>query len=172
MSNAQDGGADREGVARPDDAGASKARPDSTLETPPISAHTPPPHTDSAAPEAQASASASHPAEAGSIAAAGDVADGSSMESAPGETQQVPVRAVIDPRTVRRAPRFGRFAFAGLVVGVVVALLIYQLPIDPMTNARALLVILLILLGGLGMGTGYTVALLLDRRSMRQRPPK
>lgn len=94
------------------------------------------------------------------------------MESAPGETQQVPVRAVIDPRTVRRAPRFGRFAFAGLVVGVVVALLIYQLPIDPMTNARALLVILLILLGGLGMGTGYTVALLLDRRSMRQRPPK
>lgn len=81
----------------------------------------------------------------------------------------VRVRDAVDPGSVRRAPRYGRFAFAGLALGVLIAFLVYQLPVDPMINARALLLVLVILLGSVGIGAGYVLALLIDRRTLRAR---
>lgn len=81
----------------------------------------------------------------------------------------VRVRDAVDPSTVRRAPRYGRFAFLGFVLGVLVAFVVYQFPVDPRINARALLLVLVVLLGSIGIGAGYVVALLADRRSLRNR---
>lgn len=159
---------DPDHLARPDAPHAPHDKPDSTLESSPVSPYSAATHAATPDSSAQTSDEEEDVGADASAAQGRDAHEGSSMEHDPDEAPQLRVRSVVDPHTVRRAPRYGRFGFVGLVLGLVVAIIVYQFPIDPMTNARALLVILLILLGGAGLGAGYAVALMLDRRSLRR----
>ncbi len=84
---------------------------------------------------------------------------------------EVPVARVVDaadPVTVRQAPRYGRFALAGFLLG---ALLSLVLPLfgSSAYSLRDIVLVLLIALGPIGTFAGLGLALLLDRRSLRRR---
>jgi len=77
---------------------------------------------------------------------------------------------VADPSRVRRAPRYGRFGFLGLLLGVVVALVLTVLPVGADNLPRGTLFLLLLLATGtVGVFAGLTWALVADRRSLRRR---
>ncbi|HLV03342.1 hypothetical protein [uncultured Georgenia sp.] len=82
-----------------------------------------------------------------------------------------PVARVVDaadPATVRRAPRYGRFALAGAVLGALLSLVLAPLGSSGY-SLRDVVIVLLIALGPIGTFAGLGVALLLDRRSLRRR---
>lgn len=96
--------------------------------------------------------------------------EASSLEQEPAtDGSMVHVHEAAHPSKRRRAPRYGRFAFTGFVVGLVLAIVLTALPIGVDVNARALFLILAIILGGLGILAGYTLALILDRRSIKEK---
>lgn len=74
---------------------------------------------------------------------------------------------------MRRAPRYGRFAVVGFLLGAVLAAVLTQLPQDQTPLAqyapRDVFLILLIALGVVGTLAGLTWALISDRRSLRRR---
>lgn len=77
---------------------------------------------------------------------------------------------VADPSRVRRAPRYGRFALAGLLLAMAVSFGLTFVPgaEDGLTR-RNLFFLLLLGLGSLGIVLGLLVALWTDRRSLRRR---
>ncbi|ACQ81766.1 hypothetical protein Bcav_3524 [Beutenbergia cavernae DSM 12333] len=91
--------------------------------------------------------------------------------------ERVVISDVADPGHVRRAPRYGSFAFAGIVVGGILALLLVQFralrvvipPPGPSLDAGGLFLLTWVYLGILGAFVGLGLALWLDRRSMRRR---
>lgn len=93
------------------------------------------------------------------------------QDGAPDAPQdEAPVARVLDaadPGTVRRAPRYGRFAFAGLVVGAVLALVLALLGVSEY-SLRDVFLILVIALGTVGVLAGLSWALISDRRSLRR----
>ncbi|WP_448073603.1 hypothetical protein [Georgenia yuyongxinii] len=89
--------------------------------------------------------------------------------TAPEEGPLYRVADVVDPETVRHAPRFGRFVLLGVVLGALLALALAVLT-PPSDLARSDLFWLLFLgLGVTGGMAGLGVAVVLDRRSWRRR---
>jgi hypothetical protein len=77
---------------------------------------------------------------------------------------------VVDPASVRRAPRYSRFAVTGLLLGLLAAAVLALLPVpDPFASAGTLMLVLGIVLGGVGALVGLLVAVLAERRSLRGR---
>lgn len=77
------------------------------------------------------------------------------------------------PATLRRAPRYRAFAVAGVVVGVLVAVVAVAVS-GPAEDGAPLgtfsvLGLLAVVLGGFGALLGTAVAVLVDRRSVRAR---
>lgn len=98
-------------------------------------------------------------------------AEAAPAEQAPAETGPVHrVVDVADPSRVRRAPRYGRFALAGLLLAMAVSFGLTFVPgaEDGLTR-RNLFFLLLLALGSLGIVLGLLVALWTDRRSLRRR---
>lgn len=88
----------------------------------------------------------------------------------PDDAPVVRARDVADDSRVRRAPRYGRFGFAGFLVGVVLSVALTFLPVAGTDLSRGSLVLLLLLtLGTVGVFAGLLLALLADRRSLRRR---
>lgn len=95
-------------------------------------------------------------------------AEATTSEQDPAEPE-VRVVDVVDRRTVRQAPRYGRFVLAGVILGAVVSMLLAFLT-PPSQYARGDLFWILFLGLGLLLGVGAAVlALVLDRRSVRRR---
>ncbi|WP_225755468.1 hypothetical protein [Actinotalea sp. Marseille-Q4924] len=75
------------------------------------------------------------------------------------------------PATLRRAPRYRGFAFAGVLVGVLAAVVAVVVsgpardgaPLDTVS----VVLLLAVVLGGFGALLGTAVAVLVDRRSLR-----
>ncbi len=86
--------------------------------------------------------------------------------SVTGGEDAVPVTAVVDPRTVRRAPRFKAFAWTGVVVGLIVSAVLNLFALEPghPTWSRSILT-LEVTLAALVVGVVW--ALVADRRSRR-----
>lgn len=84
----------------------------------------------------------------------------------PTPAETVPVTEVVDPRTVRRAPRFKAFAWTGVVVGLIVSAALNLFALEPghPTWSRSILT-LEVTLAGLVVGVVW--ALIADRRSRR-----
>ena len=83
---------------------------------------------------------------------------------APADT--VPVTAVVDPRTVRRAPRFKAFAVTGIVVGLLVSAALNVFALEPGHPGWSRSILTLeVTLAGLVVGVVW--ALVADRRSRR-----
>lgn len=105
-------------------------------------------------------------------APAGD-ADAGPTTDAESPAAAGPVHRVVDvadPSRVRRAPRYGRFAFAGLLLAVVVSFGLTFVPgAETGLTRRNLFFLLLLGLGSLGILFGLLVALWTDRRSLRRR---
>jgi hypothetical protein len=81
------------------------------------------------------------------------------------------IAALAAPSTTRRAPRYGRFAFAGVLVGALVSALAAILGPQPEGLGRGTIFLLVFLaLGSLGALTGVLLAIAADRRSLRRRP--
>ncbi len=82
------------------------------------------------------------------------------------------IAALAAPSTTRRAPRYGRFALAGVIVGALVSALAAILGPEPETLSRGTIFLLVFLaLGSLGALIGVLLAIAADRRSLRgQRP--
>ena len=80
------------------------------------------------------------------------------------------VRDLADESRIRRAPRYGRFALLGLILGAVVSLALTFVPVpNPELTRSDLFFLLLIGLGPAGIFAGLAGALLADRRSLRRR---
>ena len=80
---------------------------------------------------------------------------------------------VVDTSRVRRAPLYGRFGFAGVVVGALLSLGLTFVPVPQDQLSRgSLFLLLLIGLGTAGVLGGLAWALVLDRRSLRRRDGK
>lgn len=109
-----------------------------------------------------------------------DPAEIESAEIEPAETDALPpgavevverarVAAVADPARVRRAPRFGRFAFAGVVLGAIIAFALAAFGTEnPVLDTGGLFLLLWIFLGSLGALVFCGLAVWLDRRSARR----
>ena len=80
---------------------------------------------------------------------------------------------VADASRRRRAPRYGRFAVVGFLLGAVIAAVLTQFPQGDTPLAqydpRDVFLILLLGLGTVGVLAGLTWALISDRRSLRRR---
>lgn len=80
------------------------------------------------------------------------------------------VRDVADPSRVRRAPRYGRFALAGVVLAALVSFGLTFVPgAEEGLTRRNLFLLLLLSLGCLGILLGVLAAMWSDRRSLRRR---
>jgi hypothetical protein len=94
---------------------------------------------------------------------------GTEIDAEPDPGPDVRVADVVDRRTVRHAPRFGRFILAGVALGAVLAFLLAILT-PPSQYARSDLFWILFL--GLGFVCGIAaagLAVVLDRRSLARR---
>lgn len=79
--------------------------------------------------------------------------------------------ALAAPSTTRRAPRYGRFALAGVLVGALLSALAAILGPAPENLGRGTIFILVFLaLGSIGALIGVLIAIAADRRSLR--PPR
>ena len=77
---------------------------------------------------------------------------------------------VADPARRRRAPRYGRFGFIGLLLGAAVSLGLTLFTVsDDGLSARNLFFLLLLTLGSVGLVLGLLTAMWIDRRSLRRR---
>ena len=110
----------------------------------------------------------------GEPAPVGAVAQNPSTGADPGRAPlgAVEIAALAAPSTTRRAPRYGRFALAGVLVGALVSALAAILGPQPEALSRGTIFLLVFLaLGSLGALTGVLLAIAADRRSLRgQRP--
>jgi len=78
------------------------------------------------------------------------------------------IAALAAPSTTRKAPRYGRFALAGVLVGALVSALAAILGPEPENLSRGTIFLLVFLaLGSLGALTGVLLAIAADRRSLR-----
>ena len=76
----------------------------------------------------------------------------------------------VAPQTVRRSPRYGRFALTGVLVGALVAALAAVLgPPGDALGRGAVFLLLLVALGLAGALLGTVTAVLAERRSVRRR---
>lgn len=74
----------------------------------------------------------------------------------------------LDPATLRRAPRYGRFTFAGALVAAVLAVVAVLLPVGASElDTGTLLGLVLIGFVPVGVLAGLALAVALDRRSAR-----
>nr|WP_297424301.1 hypothetical protein [uncultured Actinotalea sp.] len=77
------------------------------------------------------------------------------------------------PATLRKAPRYRGFAWAGVLVGVLVAVVAVAVSGPAQDGAPlgtfSVLGLLAVILGGFGALLGTAVAVLVDRRSVRAR---
>ena len=89
-------------------------------------------------------------------------------DAAPAEPE-VRVADVVDRSTVRHAPRYGRFILAGVLLGAVVAGLLALLTPPSQYSPGDLFWILFLLLGFVLGIAAAGLAVVLDRRSIRQR---
>ncbi|MEE6271732.1 hypothetical protein [Georgenia wangjunii] len=100
--------------------------------------------------------------------AEGDAATAPAPAAAPAED-----RTLIDPATLRRAPRYGRFAFVGVLLGALASLVLALLPGGGSDlGTGTLFLLLFIALGSLGALLGALAAVLAERRSVRRRPAR
>ncbi|MEE6281878.1 hypothetical protein [Georgenia sunbinii] len=90
-----------------------------------------------------------------------------------GSASDEPVRRVVDvadPTRRRRAPRYGRFAVVGFLLGAVASLVLTLVSVsDDGITGRNLFFLLLLSLGSAGIVLGLVTALWADRRSLRKR---
>ena len=90
-----------------------------------------------------------------------------------GETPEGSERVYVAASTLRRAPRFGRFALVGIAAGALIAALAAILGPPGVTLGRGTIFLLLFLaLGGAGLLVAGIVVVLAERRSLRRRPPR
>ncbi len=86
-----------------------------------------------------------------------------------GSTDHLDARQMVEraaPETVRRAPRYGRFALAGVLVGAFAAALAAVVgPPGEVLGRGAIFLLLFLLLGSVGALVGAVLAVLADRRS-------
>lgn len=87
---------------------------------------------------------------------------------------KVEVEDVVDPATVRRAPRYGRFFAVGIVLGAVLGLGIggawLQSPAaEPVFKPGVYFTVILVTCAALGAGVAGLWAVIADRRSLRGR---
>lgn len=81
-----------------------------------------------------------------------------------------PVGRVVDPARLRRAPRYGRFAVGGFLLGAVASLVLTLVTVsDDGLSSRNLFLLLLLTLGSTGIVLGLVTAQWVDRRSLRKR---
>ncbi|KAE8764619.1 hypothetical protein [Georgenia thermotolerans] len=125
-----------------------------------------PAETSAAAPPPGAPSGA-EPAAAEPPAGAPPAAESAGTE--PAAEPEYRVADLVDRSTVRRAPRFGRFVLAGILVGAVVSAGLAVLsPSDHLARSD-LFWLLFLSLGAAGALAGLGVAVFLDRRSWEQR---
>ncbi|HEV6953198.1 MAG TPA: histidine kinase [Promicromonospora sp.] len=89
----------------------------------------------------------------------------------------VEVRAVVDPATVRRAPRYRAFFWTGAIVGLVLGLVLSLYLVGSPSGASLMKpgVYVTVLTAGVTLGTtliALLVAVIADRRSLRHRSPR
>lgn len=87
---------------------------------------------------------------------------------------EVEVEDVVDPATVRRAPRYGRFFAVGIVLGAVLGLGLggawLQSPAaEPVFKPGVYFTVILVTCAALGAGVAGLWAVVADRRSLRGR---
>ncbi|MDF9875204.1 hypothetical protein [Cellulosimicrobium cellulans] len=87
---------------------------------------------------------------------------------------EVEVEDVVDPATVRRAPRYGRFFAVGIVLGAVLGLALggawLQSPAaEPVFKPGVYFTVILVTCAALGAGVAGLWAVVADRRSLRGR---
>ncbi|MFC7407171.1 hypothetical protein [Georgenia alba] len=94
----------------------------------------------------------------------------------PEEGDEVRVAGAVDRRTVRRAPRYGRFVVAGIILGGVLAYLLSGVPPSPeavrtgqVVGRSDLFWLLFLTCGFFGGIGGAVLALVVDRVSLRSR---
>ncbi len=91
-------------------------------------------------------------------------------EPAPLGAEQI--TALAAPSTTRRAPRYGRFALAGVLAGALVAALAAILgPPGEVLGRGTIFLLLFLAFGGAGALLGALAAVLADRRSLRRPAP-
>lgn len=84
------------------------------------------------------------------------------------DAEPTPVVELVDPGSVRRAPRFGAFLWTGALTGVVVGLVV-GLIVFPSHDRGWTLAIFVTELMAAGVLIAAVVAVVLDRRSVRRR---
>lgn len=94
--------------------------------------------------------------------------DDDATSSADDVAETTPVVELVDPATVRRAPRFRAFLWAGAVTGLVIGFVV-GLIVFPSNDRGWTLAIFVTELAAAGVLIGAVVAVLLDRRSLRGR---
>jgi hypothetical protein len=101
---------------------------------------------------------------------------GPDVGSEPAETSvdEVEVESVVDPSTVRRAPRYGRFFAVGIVLGAVVGLGVggawLQSEVsEPVFKPGVYFTVILVTCAALGAAVAGLWAVIADRRSLRGR---
>jgi len=109
------------------------------------------------------------------------VPDGAAPDSsdAPGSTtgrpgDDVEIEAVVDPASVRRAPRYGAFLAVGVVLGTVLGLALGGAWLQsaasvPVFKPGVYFTVIVVSCAALGAGVGGLWAVVADRRSMRGR---
>ncbi|QJW37886.1 hypothetical protein [Cellulosimicrobium protaetiae] len=108
------------------------------------------------------------------VAAPAAVAPGAADEATDEATDEVEVEDVVDPTTVRRAPRYGRFLAVGVVLGTVLGLGVggawLQSPVSvPVFKPGVYFTVIVVTFAALGAGVAGLWAVLADRRSVRGR---
>ncbi len=89
---------------------------------------------------------------------------------APPDGDAPPATTLVARSTLRRAPRYGRFALAGFAVGAVLAALAAILgPPGTILGRGAIFLLVLLAFGSAGALTGSVLAVVSDRRSLRRR---
>jgi hypothetical protein len=89
-------------------------------------------------------------------------------------TDEVEIETVVDPATVRRAPRYGAFFTVGVVLGTVLGLGIggawLQSPVsEPVFKPGVYFTVIVVTCAALGAAVAGLWALIADRRSLRRR---
>ena len=132
---------------------------------------------DAAPPEAgseAASRGGAAPAAAGAGARAGEPPGAASDDAASAGGEEVEIESVVDPATVRRAPRYRAFFTVGILLGTVLGLGIggawLQSPAAaPVFKPGVYFTVILVTCAALGAAVAGVWAVVADRRSLRGR---
>ncbi len=128
------------------------------------------PVPDGAAPDTSDAPEDLSPAES-SPGASDEVTDEAADDEA---KDQVEVESVVDPTTVRRAPRYGAFFSVGILLGTVLGLGVggawLQSPVsEPVFKPGVYFTVIVVTGAALGAAVAGLWAVLADRRSLRRR---